>query len=229
MLAAGSTGDGERQEGRREASEGNPAHDRGNLRRSCRQVERDGSGSPKKANAVGAGRRGPGYDPAMTRVRWVGAMIVALGVAAAVESGCAAERASESPTPASPASAPAPAGGKEQDELEPATIEQAQAQLERARTVLAGTPAAGPQGAPGGSATAPSHEETKKGEKTPQLESEEQRRAADGCTTACNAMASMRRAVDAICRMAGDGDARCTSARRTLEDSHGRVVACGCG
>jgi hypothetical protein len=41
-------------------------------------------------------------------------------------------------------------------------------------------------------------------------------------------MSSMRRAVEAICRMAGDADARCTDARKTLKDSEAKVAGCGC-
>ena len=48
------------------------------------------------------------------------------------------------------------------------------------------------------------------------------------CETACRALASMGRAADAICRLAGDADARCSSARKRVEDSSSRVAACRC-
>jgi hypothetical protein len=38
----------------------------------------------------------------------------------------------------------------------------------------------------------------------------------------------MRRAVDAICRMAGAQDARCLDARKILKDDEARVAPCGC-
>jgi hypothetical protein len=38
----------------------------------------------------------------------------------------------------------------------------------------------------------------------------------------------MRRAVTAICRIAGDTDARCEGAKQTLVDSESRVKTCGC-
>jgi len=50
----------------------------------------------------------------------------------------------------------------------------------------------------------------------------------DACATPCHAIASMRRAVDAICRMAGAQDARCVAARKTLSDDEARVAPCGC-
>jgi hypothetical protein len=112
---------------------------------------------------------------------------------------------------------------------EPATIEEAQAQLERARAQLTApvvpaapsttvttqsTPGAGAAtestGGPSGPSTSLSDAQTPR------------------CGNACGAMVSMRHAVDAICRMAGDGDARCTDARRTLKDSETKVAGCGC-
>jgi hypothetical protein len=48
------------------------------------------------------------------------------------------------------------------------------------------------------------------------------------CETSCRALASMKRAADAICRMAGEGDARCGDARKKVEASTARVAACGC-
>jgi hypothetical protein len=38
----------------------------------------------------------------------------------------------------------------------------------------------------------------------------------------------MRRSVEALCRLAGDGDARCVDARGTLARSEQRVARCGC-
>jgi hypothetical protein len=48
------------------------------------------------------------------------------------------------------------------------------------------------------------------------------------CENACRALASMKRAADAICRLAGSGDARCTDAQRKVESSVSRVAVCGC-
>lgn len=51
----------------------------------------------------------------------------------------------------------------------------------------------------------------------------------DRCASPCRALASMRRAVDALCRMlAGSDDTRCRDAKRTLEDSERVVAPCSC-
>jgi hypothetical protein len=52
--------------------------------------------------------------------------------------------------------------------------------------------------------------------------------AEDRCASPCRAIASMRRAVTALCRMTGADDARCGDAKRTLTDSEKRVEACTC-
>jgi hypothetical protein len=132
-----------------------------------------------------------------------------LGVASAW--GCAAN----------PAVAPAPAAPAVKEESrEPTTIEEAQAQLERARAQLPGPPSFGSTTA----TTGASAESAPAGGATPTTESPPPSR----CGNACGAMSSMRRAVDAICRMAGETDARCTDARRTLKDSETKVAGCGC-
>jgi hypothetical protein len=48
------------------------------------------------------------------------------------------------------------------------------------------------------------------------------------CETACRALASMSRAADAICRMAGDADPKCASARKRVDESAARVAQCRC-
>ncbi|MCW5836148.1 MAG: hypothetical protein KIS78_27350 [Labilithrix sp.] len=53
-------------------------------------------------------------------------------------------------------------------------------------------------------------------------------RSDDTCGSPCRALASMKRAVDALCRMTGDTDNRCVDARRTLEDNTTRVASCKC-
>lgn len=49
------------------------------------------------------------------------------------------------------------------------------------------------------------------------------------CRRVCVAIASMRRSVDAVCRLAGGDDDRCSRARSTLDRSEGRVRDAGCG
>ena len=51
---------------------------------------------------------------------------------------------------------------------------------------------------------------------------------ADSCSQSCRALSSMRRAVSALCRMTGDEDARCSDAKKTLEQSESRVARCHC-
>jgi hypothetical protein len=48
------------------------------------------------------------------------------------------------------------------------------------------------------------------------------------CSTVCRAVASMRRSVGALCRLAGNEDARCTSAQKTLGEAETRAAACKC-
>jgi hypothetical protein len=139
---------------------------------------------------------------------------------AAGASGCAANEAGGA-APAAPATQDFEKS-KNAKEAEPATIEEAQAQLERARAALAGAPAGGPAGA----ATTGDLEQKKA--EAPAGGEPAETRGPDRCATACNAMASMKRAVDAICRMAGEADARCTTARKTADESQAKVVGCGC-
>jgi hypothetical protein len=120
---------------------------------------------------------------------------------------------------AAPATAPPAVNEPKEESREPATIEEAQAAFERARAQLAGGAAAGP-GAAGKAVTTAleaggTTSSTEPGPPPP-------------CGNACNAMGSMRRAVEAICRLAGESDARCTDARRTMKDSEAKVVGCGC-
>jgi hypothetical protein len=146
--------------------------------------------------------------------RWKASAAV---LCAACLGGCAA---SPEVAPAMPAPAATGAAAKE-EAREPATIEEAQAQLDRARATLAGQPASGPTTPTGGVGVESS---TGAGGATQSAEAP----PASRCGNACGAVSSMRRAVDAICRLAGETDARCTDARRTLRDSEAKVVACSC-
>ena len=88
---------------------------------------------------------------------------------------------------------------------EPASLPEAERALERARSEL--------EEASAGDAKA--DREASGGERN--------------CATACRAFASLRRAADAICRLAGPGEqARCARARGTVTDSERRVAGCGC-
>jgi hypothetical protein len=49
--------------------------------------------------------------------------------------------------------------------------------------------------------------------------------AAEACTTACSALASMERAADHLCTLAGATDPRCTTARTRVQSASARVHA----
>ena len=124
---------------------------------------------------------------------------------------------------------------------EPESIEQAQQQIEDARQALGlptGIPTGGPAGgaATGGStsttppatppAAAPPPADASKSSSEAREEGE--RAAENPCVPSCRAIASMRRAVQALCRLSGATDPRCADAKRTLETSERRVASCGC-
>lgn len=48
------------------------------------------------------------------------------------------------------------------------------------------------------------------------------------CPEACKAMDSLRRAAAAVCRLAGDGNGRCTRAKNIVKESESRVAVCKC-
>jgi hypothetical protein len=48
------------------------------------------------------------------------------------------------------------------------------------------------------------------------------------CADACKAMESLRRAAAAVCRLAGEENARCARAKGIVKDSEARVAACKC-
>jgi predicted RNA-binding Zn-ribbon protein involved in translation (DUF1610 family) len=50
-------------------------------------------------------------------------------------------------------------------------------------------------------------------------------KAPDSCTTACGALASMERATEHLCALAGADDVRCTSARDRVKGASARVRA----
>jgi len=143
---------------------------------------------------------------------------MALGACLVGAWGCAA-------SPTAPPAAPEPSA--EALSTEPTTVEEAQAELERARAELGGTPVA-PLAAATGTTTAAAEGGTPKTEAarapSPSPVAKQEMR----CASACRAMTSMKRAVDAICRLAGESDGRCTDARKTLRDGEAKVAGCGC-
>jgi hypothetical protein len=51
---------------------------------------------------------------------------------------------------------------------------------------------------------------------------------AAACPTACRAFASMTRATETICRLAGPTDERCTRAQRSVDDARSNLRTCVC-
>lgn len=109
------------------------------------------------------------------------------------------------------------------EESEPATVAEATARVEQARAELdqafrapSVTPA---QPSDPHSPAQPSHVP---GTEPAGIQPE------SPCARACRAFASMERAVAAVCRLAGDADAKCTSAKKILDENMVRVKACAC-
>lgn len=129
--------------------------------------------------------------------------------------------------------------------LEPTTIEGAEKEIARAKAQLAaadtrapgtpssldrpadpGRPSPPPEPAP---PRAPSAEYSPRAS---QPTTQDAPKAAlgveDRCASPCRAIASMRRAVTALCRMTGADDHRCVDAKHTLTDSEKRLSSCSC-
>ena len=125
---------------------------------------------------------------------------------------------------------------------EPGSIEEAQAQIASARAQLGGdtggfAPAPGAAPAPGPmSPVSPSSTPPRSTSPAPPPAADSSKASGtsdtggggDRCASPCRALASMRRAVTALCRMTGNDDMRCTDAKRTLIDSEGRIAPCSC-
>jgi hypothetical protein len=125
---------------------------------------------------------------------------------------------------AAPMSSPkAPA---ERSEPDPATVEEAQARIDRDLETLGG----GGRAATG--SAAPAEPSPQKHADAPPPAEPGATADADGvgqvCASSCRALASMRRSVEVLCRLAGDSDERCTKARATLSDSETRVSSRAC-
>ena len=160
----------------------------------------------------------------LARSRFAWAIFAALLVACG---GAASESAPKAPS-SSPSSVDAPAG-------EPQTIEEAQAELERARVALSG---AASGGAAGMSTTAPTSTPSGGAAQSPTRPAQPQSAApapqgagasaASTCDQVCRAITSMRRAKDAICRLAGPADARCADAQKKVADGETNAISCSC-
>jgi hypothetical protein len=112
---------------------------------------------------------------------------------------------------------------------EPATVPDALAELDRAEAELAsamGTPTfAAPPAQPG--ATPPRDAEAAQPSPSPAAQASESFPTApqDPCVTCCRALASMGRAAEHLCGLAGEGDERCENARARVGRATDRVRA----
>lgn len=129
---------------------------------------------------------------------------------------------------------------------EVASLEEAEALFAQALVALGGPPApagrpepavgggAGgpPPGSPAASAPPEKRESPKRAaagaEAPPSAGDTEEKSSAPDCKAACQAFASLERAVEAICRLAGDPSERCERARRVRQEKSAQVAACEC-
>ncbi len=123
--------------------------------------------------------------------------------------GGAAEKAPASPSTGSPPPAEVTAP-------EPRTVREAQDQIAHAAREIAD-----PERLPSARS-----EEPRPTTAEPTREDEATKKA--WCAMPCQAIRSMRRAVDALCRMTGHGDPACADAKKTLTENEARVAPCGC-
>lgn len=123
---------------------------------------------------------------------------------------------------AAPAKSAAPPPREEPPVPEPRTVEEAQRQIAEAAGELEGRAF---KAAESDHMTAPPSEpsgSSKAEDRKPELEPPR-------CVSPCRALASMKRAVEALCRMTGEADSKCVEAKKTLADSVGKTATCKCG
>lgn len=121
-----------------------------------------------------------------------------------------------------------PKSPAERVEADPTTVEEAQARIDRDLQALGGGGGAS-TGLTAPAEPAPQkHTDAPPAAPPPEPTSTDADGATDVCATSCRALASMRRSVEVLCRLAGDADERCTKARTTLTESEARVSARPC-
>jgi len=138
------------------------------------------------------------------------------------------------PAPAALSSLEADSAEEQRDEgfAKPADrdeIGQAVAELERARTELEGAFAhasAKPKARPSPPASGAAASRDDNLEQAPAKA--DKKSAESSCGTACRAFSSLGRAAGAVCRLAGEKDARCTHAHQVVADAEKRVAVCSC-
>ncbi|XXT24408.1 hypothetical protein WME94_23015 [Sorangium sp. So ce429] len=188
----------------------------------------------------------------MNRHRAWSAAAAPLWIGAVALSGCGGAAVAHAPAAPEPAGATVMST---QEEGSPRTAEDALAELERAEGELdrvLGAPAGGSedrsaaQSAPPGDrsprapspaapppATSPAPlpapdsapRATTAGQEHPSKKAEAEQVSAAPCETACRALASMSRAAQHLCGLAGDADQRCDAARTRVKSATDRVEA----
>lgn len=161
---------------------------------------------------------------------------------ASVATACAAPRA---PEPASP-EAPAPGYGAAAPEAKAqaappsstaafaedengarteesfTSVAEAEAALEKARAEL------NPSPPPPADTGAPAKTEAKKAPAPSAAPAGGLAAGADRCGNACKAFASLKRAAGAVCRLAGESNARCKRAQGIVQENEARIAVCKC-
>jgi hypothetical protein len=159
------------------------------------------------------------------------------------------------PTAPAPAAEPAPAApsslqsdqSAERDDFSRSPISEersraiddldvALAEFERAKAELEGALRQSSNTASGGAApgTAPAPARPRASNparaeaEAPKDRTEKKAASETSCQLACRAFASLERAADSVCRLAGPGDGRCTRAREIVTANTPRVASCGC-
>ncbi|AUX32650.1 MULTISPECIES: hypothetical protein [Sorangium] len=190
----------------------------------------------------------------MNRIRAWSAAAAPLWISAVALSGCGGASVAHAPAAPEPAGTVASATPREEGSIETAddalaALERAEGELDQA---LGGPAAheedraaaqAAPSGAPpppatapsppraaataeaSGSAPAPSTRATTTAGGHPAKKAEAAPVSAAPCETACRALASMSRAAQHLCGLAGDADARCDAARTRVKSATDRVEA----
>lgn len=200
---------------------------------------------------------------------WRARITIATSTLVLVFAGCATSSEQRSapeaaPPAAAPAAAPpppttlaAPKSADKADDVDFATLEEAEAALERARVDLnrlalleqpggfAEAPAAAPspaapsrasRGASGANDEARPEKKVgraREAKPAPHAESEAPAEGAaskgeNTCDTGCKAFASLMRAKAAVCRLDSPGGSRCSRAEDIAREAEGRVRSCGC-
>jgi hypothetical protein len=173
----------------------------------------------------------------MKKTAFVGSLLLL-----AVACGRAAPEASAPRAPADEA-APSSLAGAAQQQVEPQTLAEAEALLEKAKSELdrlalnepevppATAAAAPPAPAPAAPTRAEGARPAEKAAAAGAAGSGEKKGAqeASPCETACKAFSSLERASDAVCRLDTEAPAkRCERARQIKDDAARRVSSCAC-